>query len=170
MIGGRTQWAALAAVAAGLALAALGPRVSLGGEYLYVGVVLTALAAMVVGGASAIHRRSEDGSIWLPAERETGIQVPTPGADLATAPDHRIKRRIRRQVVAALDCAPEEAEARIDAGAWTDDPLAATYLSSDRTVSRARRLVAFLRGDRIEDRARRRAVAALRALRGEGDA
>lgn len=73
-------------------------------------------------------------------------EAPTPGDDLDVlsgrlgllvppARRRRIRSRLRRAAIRSLvrtaGCSTADTEARIEAGSWTDDPVAARFLDSD---------------------------------------
>lgn len=137
-------------------------------------VSLLAIGAVVLGTSYASDRRTVDADLWRPADPEPGYRVPVPG-DEVTADERGRRPRLRRRVIVSLvehgGCSRSEAEARVEAGTWTADRLAAAYVSPDTVrVHPATRLVGFLRREPSEQRAFRRAVAALREVRGDRDA
>ncbi len=83
------------------------------------------------------------GKTVRPPERVPG--TPAPGDDLAVldrrswlplppARRRRVRSRLRRAAIRTLvrtaDCSGANAESRIEAGTWTDDPVAAEFLGS----------------------------------------
>ncbi|WP_129114740.1 DUF7269 family protein [Halegenticoccus tardaugens] len=175
----------IAAVLAGLASLATGGSVA-GFDLGYAFVTLVGLLALVQGLRHAAERWSTPVEAAETGDPERRHRVPTPGDDvdarLAEAHDWSIRRSRERQTIrerlrdAAVDALvahglgdPEEADARVEAGAWTDDPFAAAFLGADAPVpplsDRVRDL--FRRGSRFE-RDVARTVAAVERI-GEGD-
>lgn len=131
-------------------------------------IVLGAVVIML-GVVYGLSRPFVTSGGWQPEAPETGTLVSTPGTTVTAIDDAEFRARLRvraKRTLVDAGATPTEASADIDAGAWTDDPLAAAYLASDRLpVSRWRRLVWALLGDPATRRARRRATAAVRRLR-----
>lgn len=147
--------------------------------FLYAGVVL-------LGRARSERRTAE------PPEPETLPDGPVPGdgfddlvataggsSSLAIERRKRLHRRIERVALAAIrrhsDCTEAEARELLDAGDWTDDPVAAAYFTDDlipmSEVTLRQRAYVTLTGTNPDVLAARRAaeeVATLAAADGEG--
>lgn len=160
----------------------------------FVFVALVGVLAGVQGARYLIRRSGLDYAATDPGDPERRYQVPVPGDEIRGHDGYRsgrgragrrrsgsgrrrrgrVPRTLRRRIEAATvetirlreHCSAAEAERRIEAGTWTDDPIAARYLGADVPLSlstRVRRLLA--RSPRQAQAAR--ALDALEALRNE---
>jgi hypothetical protein len=102
-------------------------------DYLF--VTLVGLLALVQGVRLVNERRGQKGYAAETGDPELRFSVPTPGDELESelrglggwAP-HGVEHRKRaRQTL--YDVSEETAEGQIDDGSWTDDPVAARFLS-----------------------------------------
>lgn len=149
----------------------------------YVFVTFVGVVAGVQGLRYALRRRKVTVFETETGDAERRYRVPVPGDDadreLALPGGWRgrrgsstVRERVREAAVRTLvlrdNCTEAEAEARIEEGTWTDDPVAARYLGADASVPLRTRLRLAVRGDVSTVRARR-AVAAVGRLRDEGD-
>jgi hypothetical protein len=113
-------------------------------DYLF--VTLVGLLALVQGVRLANERRSREGYAAETGDPELRFSVPTPGDELESelrglggwAPRGVEHRKRARQtlydatvetLVTQTGVSREVAEERIDDGSWTDDPVAARFLS-----------------------------------------
>jgi hypothetical protein len=113
-------------------------------DYLF--VTLVGLLALVQGVRLANERRSREGYAAETGDPEVRFSVPTPGDDLESelrglggwAPRGVEHRKRARQtlyetavetLVTHTGVSRETAEERIDDGSWTEDPVAARFLS-----------------------------------------
>ena len=112
----------------------------------YAAVLLVGLIALVQAVRVARSRQDSEVRGAETADVETVESMPTPGeefdrtvATLRSGPRRQLIRDradLREEVAAAAvtavadreNCSPEEAEERIEAGTWTDDPHAAAFL------------------------------------------
>lgn len=149
----------------------------------YVFVTFVGVLAGIQGLRYALRRRKVTVHETETGDSERRYRVPVPGDDadreLALPGEWRgrrgsstVRERVRETAVRTLvlrnNCTEAEAEARIEAGTWTDDPVAARYLGADASVPLRTRLRLAVRGDAATVRAGR-AVAAVGRLRDEGD-
>ncbi|RDI71330.1 DUF7269 family protein [Halopelagius longus] len=146
-------------------------------------VTFVGLIAGVQGLRYALRRRNVTVFATETGDTERRYRVPVPGEDadreLSVAGGWRggrgssgVRERIRESAVETLvlrdNCTEAEAEARIDEGSWTDDPVAARYLGADAAVPLRTRIRLAVRGDVAAVRATR-AVAAVERLRDGSD-
>ncbi|MFC6826514.1 DUF7269 family protein [Halopelagius fulvigenes] len=146
-------------------------------------VTFVGLIAGVQGLRYALRRRNVTVFETETGDTERRYRVPVPGEDAdrklsasggwrGTRGSSGVRERIRDAAVRTLvlrdNCTEAEAEARIDEGSWTDDPVAARYLGADASVPLRTRLRLAVRGDVSTVRATR-AVAAVERLRDESD-
>jgi hypothetical protein len=176
----------LVAALAGVGLPVGDLVAALGADYLLVAAIasvglLVAVALLITGRATRLDQAS------VP-DPERPITAPPPGAGfdeaiadwrlalpwVARSRREAIRTRLREAAIESLrrrsGLGRAEAEARVAAGEWTDDPVAASYLADDRRgVGVGRRLGSLLRGETwTEHRARRAAAAIVRGAT-EGD-
>ncbi|WP_327051544.1 DUF7269 family protein [Halomicrococcus gelatinilyticus] len=154
----------------------------------YTFVKLVGLLAAVQGLRVVQERRRSDVDQAETDDPETAVPAPTPGEGF----DERLRSvrvgsreerfRSRKQLQNELEsavadaivqqegCSPEEAEARLETGEWTDDPYAAAFVGGPNPPRRS--WSAWLRQSlggetRFERRARRTADAVVRYVEGE---
>lgn len=173
------------ALGAGVALAGFVvlfvPSLAVGVPATYGAVTLVGVLALVAGAARVRGRLAADRAGADLPEPETGRDHPVPGeafdADLAAIDPRRdrandaaraqIRERLEAAALAVLagdGYPPDAARDVLDAGEWTDDPVAAAFFADDRTATDDATLRERLRtsvgGSRSFDaRARRAAVA-----------
>lgn len=113
-------------------------------------VVVTLIGALAVvqGVRYANERRGRDRRIADPGEPERRELATVPGADLderiarvadasrgGYASRRELRERVRTVAVAAVardrNCSTAAAERAVEAGTWTDDPIAAAFLDGD---------------------------------------
>lgn len=142
----------------------------LGNDYL----VLALVGSIAVAGAASVQiRRRIDGLHQATPPDTEGVHVvPTLGADLddylaaplgigVTEPSKIHAQLFRLAVTVVMQehgCTRDEARARVEAGDWTTDPYAATYLGQGESssLSPRHRLRAALDGDSTTQHAVRR--------------
>jgi hypothetical protein len=147
----------------------------------YAFVLAVGVLAAVLGLRYALARRGTDQFATSFGDPESRYRVAAPGDDVdesMAAPGEwgrggsPVRPRIRDAVVRTLtlreNCSVEAAEERIEAGTWTDDPIAARYLGADVPVSLSTRL-RFLVRDRSRSARAARTIAAVERLRRETD-
>lgn len=164
------RWIGAGAVAAGLLALLLGRSTVPSGPW---AAPVAALAVVVGALVFTVDRPDTAVDRWTPSDPEPGHGVPTPADRFADLHDREIRERLRNRAVASLvaqtECSRADAVAKVDAGAWTDDRIAAAYLADDRRTPRTTRFAGWVRREPADERARRRALAALRELRGGSD-
>lgn len=161
----------------------------------FVFVALVGVLAGVQGARYLIRRSGLDYTATDPDDPERRYEVPAPGDEIrghdgytggrghtgTRRPRSRTGRRRRRRLPRTLrrrieeattetirlreHCAAAEAERRIEAGTWTDDPIAARYLGADVPLPLSTRVRRFLARQQRQARAAS-ALDALEALRG----
>lgn len=142
---------------------------------------------LVLGGVETFYRRWNTAPEYTAfADPETTLELPTPGAafdaelDALDSPRAgRSRRRHFRERVETLavetlqrhyDVPAAEAEARLDAGTWTDDPFAAAFFTGSLDgVPRRARVREMLGGESAYSHRCRRAVGELHALLEDDD-
>lgn len=149
----------------------------------YLFVTFVGVIAGVQGLRHALGRRNVTVLETETGDSERRYRVPVPGGDVdrelsfsggwrGRRGSSTVRVRIREAAVRTLvlrdNCTEAEAEARIDVGTWTDDPVAAQYLGADASVPLRTRLRLAVRGNDPAVRATR-AVAAVERLRAESD-
>lgn len=147
----------------------------------YLFVTFVGVVAGVQGLRYALRRRTVTVLETETGDTERRYRVPVPGDDVdreLARPDGwrgnrgsaAVRERIREAAVRTLvlrdNCTEAEAEARLEEGSWTDDPVAARYLGADASVPLRTRLRLVVRGGVSTTRANR-AVAAVGRLRDE---
>lgn len=172
--------------AVGLGLVSVALRETFGFSLSYMFVTLVGALAIAQGVRAVSQRRQSTYT-----ETETGVperrfQVPVPGdefdAQVASAvgwslrsvsEQRDVKNRLHQAVVDTLvihdHCSVADAEAHIEAGTWTDDPVAARFLSDEAPdlPLRARLQSLFRRDSRFRQQVRH-TVAALTTLQEVG--
>lgn len=153
-------------------------------DYLF--VTLVGLLALVQGARLANERRSREGYAAETGDPERRFSVPTPGDELESelqglggwAP-HGVEHRKRARqtlyetavetLVTQTGVSRETAEERIDDGSWTDDPVAARFLSRNapELPLRTRLRGLFSRGSAFSRGARHAVDALVRLQEGE---
>ncbi len=145
-------------------------------------IVVVGLLAAVQGVRAALERRGAEVETAETADPEIPPDLPTPGADFderlasvstyhprTTARRQDIEERLTQAAVAVLtrreQCSEAVAREMLREGTWTDDPVAADFLSDGRRRSLLLReqLVALFQGRRF-DRDARRTLAAIVAV------
>ncbi|MDS0298082.1 hypothetical protein NDI76_04950 [Halogeometricum sp. S1BR25-6] len=163
-------------------LAALAGFVVPGLNVTFVFVTVVGLVAGVQGLRYALGRRNVDYRATDTGNPELRYRVPTPGDDAdrrAGSADgwrgsgaSNLRARLREAAVESLvlhdNCSPEAAEAHVDEGTWTDDPIAARYLGADVPLSWRRRLSLLVRRQSSAPARVARTVAAVEAIH-DGD-
>lgn len=149
----------------------------------YVFVTLVGVVAGVQGLRYALRRRKVTVLETETGDTERRYRVPVPGDDVdrelspsggwrggrgSSTVRERIREAALRTLVLRDNCTEAEAEARLDEGSWTDDPVAARYLGADVSVPLRTRLRLVVRGRASTIRASR-AISAIERLRDEGD-
>lgn len=149
----------------------------LGGPYVFVAAFGVVAFVVVVGvmGARAIDGLDEA----TPPDPEDVYQVPVPGHEFDAFVDsgggvtarilgnrhERARNRVRRTALSTLirtgGMSRDEAEAAIREGTWTDDPVAASFLSTRHRPGLGQRLAAAVRGESSTQRGARRAALAV---------
>lgn len=169
-----TSWSralGVAALALAALLAAAGAVVPLplAGRYgplLFAGVLTTLTGLVYLSG-----RRAAGGDPWRPAGTEGGVRVPVPGDDLRGT-RAKWRAQAREAAVAAIvrtrGCTAEEAARRVEAGEWTDDPVAAAALSKALAPPDRRQFFGLVPQRPEEAEVRRRTVDAVEAVGGGG--
>lgn len=144
-------------------------------------LILVGVLAAVQGLRYANRRRHAEQVAVDVGEPETRYRAPHPGEALddefARAAGwsrfekpRRRKVRVRLRRTAAETLALREslerdvAAARVEAGDWTDDPIAAAFLAADPTVPVRARLRSYLRRESPFEYGLRRTVTAIAAL------
>lgn len=134
--------------AVGLGLVSVVLRETFGFSLTYTFVTLVGALAIVQGVRAVSQRRQSEYVATETADPECRFQVATPGDEfdeqIASAvgwslrnvsAQRDVRNRLQQVAVDALvvheHCSVAEAEARIDAGTWTDDAVAARFLSDD---------------------------------------
>lgn len=148
----------------------------------YVFVTLVGVVAGVQGLRYALRRRKVTVLETETGDTERRYRVPVPGDDVdrelspsggwrGSRGSSTVRQRIREAAVRTLvlrdNCTEAEAEARLEEGAWTDDPVAAQYLGADVSVPLRTRLRLVVRG-RVSTIRASRAISAVGRLRDEG--
>jgi hypothetical protein len=153
-------------------------------DYLF--VTLVGLLALVQGVRLVNERRGQEGYAAETGDPELRFSVPTPGDELESelqgrggwAPhgvQHRKRARrtlyetVAETLVTQTGVSRETAEERIDDGSWTDDPVAARFLSRNapEVPLRARVRGLLSRGSAFSQGARRTVDALTRLQEGE---
>jgi hypothetical protein len=147
----------------------------------YAFVLAVGVLAGLLGLRYALARRKTDQFTTSLGDPESRYRVAAPGDDVdedMTAPGgwgrggSPVRPRIRDAVVQTLvlreNCSVEAADDRIEAGTWTDDPIAARYLGADVPVSLSTRIRFLVRSRGPAARAAR-TIAAVERLRTETD-
>ncbi|MFB6127925.1 MAG: hypothetical protein ABEJ79_11610 [Halolamina sp.] len=149
-------------------------------------LLVLAVLSFVLGLGAARERRDLDRRLADTDDVEGRYEAPRPGTDL----DERfagadglsglslrrrsdLRERVATAAVAALSGAglsESAARERIDAGEWTDDPLAAWYLSPELGLSLSARLRTLVGGSRYRTAAAHAVDAIERIQTGEADA
>lgn len=90
------------------------------------------------------------------------------GGWIGTDRHEEVRQRLREAAIATVrrnaNCTHAEARARVDAGTWTDDDEAASFLAEGGTPSLTARLAASLRGTSPFQRAARTTAAEIAAM------
>ncbi|MFB6154503.1 MAG: hypothetical protein ABEJ22_01320 [Haloferacaceae archaeon] len=151
-------------------------------DFDYTFVTLVGVLALVQGLRYGLGRRHTEFRAAETDDPELRYHVPVPGDDhderfaVAGGWGYRARNRQRsvredlhrvavETVTIRENCAPEEAEARVAAGTWTADPVAAAFLGDDVPAPPLRdRLLAALSRDSSFVYRARRTVAAVAAL------
>lgn len=146
----------------------------LGGPYVFVALFGVVAFAVVLGVMLARAIAGLDES--TPPDPEDIYQVPQPGhrfdrfvegggsvgRRVFGSRHEGVRRRIQQTALATLVRAEgltrSEAETAIARGTWTDDPVAAAFLSERRTPSVTERLVSAIRGQSTFQQGARRAA------------
>ncbi|WP_224447637.1 DUF7269 family protein [Haloprofundus salilacus] len=146
----------------------------------YLVVTLVGALALVQGVRYGLKRRKTPFHATKTDDPELRYHVPTPGDDIdidsasgrslgRAQKQERVRERLREAALETLTgyggLTLEEAEARLDAGTWTDDPVAAAALQeSPPRPSLASRLRAMFRTESPFARSARRVVDELVAI------
>jgi hypothetical protein len=134
--------------AVGLGLVSVVLRETFGFSLSYTFVTLVGALAIVQGIRAVSQRRQSEYAETETADPERRFQVPTPGDEfdeqvtgavgwsLRNVSEQRdVRNRLHQTAVDTLviheHCSVAEAEANIEAGTWTDDAVAARFLSDD---------------------------------------
>lgn len=156
----------------------------LGGPYVFVAAFGVVAFTVVVG---VMLARAIDGlDESTPPDPEDVYRVPQPGHRFDAFVDgggsvgrrlfgsrhEAVSRRVQQAAIATLirteGLSRSEAETAIEQGTWTDDSVAAAFLSERRRPSLGQRLVAAVRGESaFQQGARRAALAVARYDEGE---
>lgn len=132
--------------AVGFGLVSVALRETFGFSLSYTFVTLLGLLAVAQGLRAVSGRRGTDGEETETGDPELRYLVPTPGDDFdellgdtagwslqSVSRQRDVRDRLHRVAVDALatyeHCTAEEARERIEEGTWTDDPVAASFLS-----------------------------------------
>lgn len=159
-------------------LAALAGFVVPGLNATFLFVTVVGLVAGVQGLRYALGRRNVDYRSTDTGDPELRYRVPTPGDDVdrrlggaggwRRAGASNLRTRLREAAVESLvlhdNCSPEAAEEHVEAGTWTDDPVAARYLGADVPLSWVTRLSLVVRGQSSTPARVSRTVAAVEAI------
>ncbi|SFL00114.1 hypothetical protein SAMN04487950_1859 [Halogranum rubrum] len=138
----------LALVAVGVGLVSVVLRQTFGFSLTYTFVTLVGALAIVQGLRYVSRRRQSEYAETETGDPEQRFRVPTPGDEfdrqvssalgwsLRNVSEQRdVRSRLHRTAVDVLviheHCSPDEAEAHIRAGTWTDDVIAAGFLSEE---------------------------------------
>ena len=172
--------AALGVASAALGLAIAGSATVPGLSFGYLFVVLVGALALLQGARYADERRHTRVRTAETGDPEVRRRLPTPGdgfdADAFPATGtvryntrRRLRERLREAAVETLvvrgACPPDAAEERVDAGTWTDDPVAANFLGTDASrLAFRRRVRLWVRRESAFAHRVRRAVDAVNAL------
>lgn len=164
-------------------LAALAGFVVPGLSATFVFVTVVGLVAGVQGLRYALGRRTVDYRAADTGDPELRYRVPTPGDDAdrrlggtggwGRAGTSNLRTRLREAAVESLvlhdNCSPEAAERHVEAGTWTDDPVAARYLGADVPLPWVTRLGLVVRGESSTPARVARTVAAVEAVHDADD-
>ncbi|MDS0293714.1 DUF7269 family protein [Halogeometricum luteum] len=163
-------------------LAALAGFVVPGLSATFAFVTVVGVVAGVQGLRYALGRRNVDYRATDTGDPELRYRVPTPGDDadrrVGSAGGWRrsgasnLRKRLRGAAVESLvlhdNCSSEAAEGHIDAGTWTDDPVAARYLGADVPLPWTTRIGLLVRRESSAPARVARTVAAVEAIH-DGD-
>lgn len=156
----------------------------LGGPYVFVAAI--GVVSFVIAAGVVIARSVEGIDESTPPDPEDVYAVPRPGHRFDEFVDgegslrvrlfgdrhERARARLHRTALATLmrvaGLSHEEAREAIARGSWTDDQVAAAFLSDHRTPSVGQRLVAAVRGESTFQHGARRAAEAVDRLDGGG--
>lgn len=145
-------------------------------------VTIVGALALVQGVRYLVARRGTDQYATATGDPEERYHVPVPGDDFdaevakphgwgagGAATRGTLRKRVREAVVGALvtraNLAQSDAENRVEAGTWTDDPVAAAFLAEDPPpLGVTRRLVLLIRGRSPFDLGLARTISELEAL------
>ncbi|SEO44975.1 hypothetical protein SAMN04487948_102472 [Halogranum amylolyticum] len=174
----------LGAVALGLASVAL--RETFGFSLSYTFVTLVGALAVAQGVRAGSRRRRVEYAETETDDPERRFRVPTPGDEFDeqvasgvgwslrnVSAQRDVRDRLHQTVVDTLvvheNCSVDEAEEQVETGTWTDDAVAARFLSDGAPALplRTRVRALFRRGSRFH-RQVRHTVAALARLQEEG--
>lgn len=166
--------AAVGLAAVGFGLTSVALRETFGFSLSYAFVTLVGALAMLQGVRYAAARRRSDVRETETGDPELRYRVPTPGDEFdeqmvdaagwslrSVSRRRDVRTRLRQATLDALvvhdHCNPAEAEARIESGTWTDDAIAATFLSDDAPAPplRTRLWTLFRRESQFSHRVRR---------------
>jgi hypothetical protein len=133
----------------------------------YALVVAGGLLVLLAGGVYYTGRDAGATSAWRPQTTESRAPVPIPGDDLGPDDPWRSEARaLAVSVVARTDgVSRAEAERRVRAGEWTDDPVAAAAVAPDLPIPEQRRLFGLLTVTPDEAELLERTAAAVRDRR-----
>lgn len=148
----------------------------------FVFVTVVGVVAGVQGLRYALGRRNVDYRAADTGDPERRYRVPTPGDDAdrglggaggwGRTGASNLRTRLREAAVESLvlhdNCSPEAAERHVDAGTWTDDPVAARYLGADVPLPWVTRIGLVVRGESSTPARVARTVAAVEAIH-DGD-
>lgn len=151
--------------AVGIGLVSVVLRETFGFSLSYTFVTLVGVLALAQGVRTASQRRRSEYTETETGDPEHRFRVPTPGdnfdAQLRSAlgwslrnvsEQRDVRNRLRQVAIETLvvseHCSIAEAEAHLAAGTWTDDPVAARFLSDEKPTLPLRvRLRALFRRD-----------------------
>lgn len=132
--------------AIGFGLVSVALRETFGFSLSYTFVTMVGVLAVAQGLRAASGRRRSDAAETETGDPELRYLVPTPGDEFdeglagadgwsirSVSKQRNVRDRLHQAAVDALvtyaNCSADEAAARIEDGTWTDDPVAASFLS-----------------------------------------